>query len=306
VSEAKRPRLSIGLPLYNGEPYLAESVDSLLDQTFTDFELIISDNASTDNSEAICRAYAAKDARVRYVRQPRNMGGFWNHSHVIELARGDFFMWSAHDDIREPDYCRRCMEVLDERPEVVLCYSETRNIDEDGKELDAREVLIGCDLPDTAPRFAELIRMDHRIEPTYGLVRMDVLSKTGLAGDFADSDRVLLAELALHGPFHRIPEKLFRRRDHAARSIRVHTSRHDRARWIHPDATPRITFPYFRELGEYAKAIRRAKPPLPDALGCWGQLGRWVVKHRALLVGDLRYAAKELLRPLFRRRRGDD
>lgn len=293
MSEKRRPRLSIGLPLYNGERYLRESLDSLLAQTFGDFELIISDNASTDTSGEICRDYAARDPRISYVRQARNRGGFWNHYHVIGLAHGEFFMWAAHDDIREPNYAERCIEILDERPEVVLCYSETRNIDDNGEDLDAREVLIRCDELRVADRFNELIRMDHRLEPIYGVVRMHALARTALRGNYADSDRVLLAELVLQGPFFRISEKLFRRRDHAERSIRKHISRHERVRWIHPDGVWHLTFPYFRQLAEYARAIHRARLPGLEAVACYGHLGRWIVRHFRLLLSDLIYAARK-------------
>jgi glycosyltransferase involved in cell wall biosynthesis len=105
--EKKVPKVSIGMPVYNGEPFIREALDSLLAQTFTDFELIISDNASTDGTEAICREYAAKDDRIRYVRQPENRGALANFQFVLDEAVGEYFMWAAADDIRAPD----CLEI---------------------------------------------------------------------------------------------------------------------------------------------------------------------------------------------------
>ena len=96
------PRVSIGLPVYNGDNYLAETLDSILAQTFTDFELIISDNGSTDRTEAICRRYAAQDHRVRYVRNPSNLGAARNYKRAFELARGEYFKWNGHDDPLAP------------------------------------------------------------------------------------------------------------------------------------------------------------------------------------------------------------
>ena len=93
------PRLSIGLPVYNGEDFLAESLDSLLGQTYEDFELIISDNASTDGTADICRRYEKQDSRIRYIRQPRNLGCAPNHNVLVQYARGELFKWASHDDL---------------------------------------------------------------------------------------------------------------------------------------------------------------------------------------------------------------
>jgi len=297
----KRPRITIGLPVYNGERYLRASIDSILDQTFPDFELIISDNASTDSTPDLCRHYAARDPRVRYHRQDRNRGGFWNHYHVIELARSDFFMWAAHDDVREPEYLAACIEVLDAQPEVVLCYCATVNIDENAVELDVPETEIGADASLASVRFRELSRMDYRLEPIYGVMRLETLRRTGLQGQYADSDRVLLAELALHGRFHRVPRVLFRRREHAGRSIRMYSTRQERTAWIHPEDGNKIVFPYFRQLTEYLKAIARSAPPGIERLRCHGHMLGWTARHWRLLASDVEYALRVMASPIARR-----
>src|ERR1700754_583434 len=97
------PRLSIGLPVYNSEDYLAESLEALLGQSFEDFELIISDNASTDGTADICRRYRGQDSRIRYIRQPRNIGGAPNHNFLVHEARGELFKWASHDDLYARD-----------------------------------------------------------------------------------------------------------------------------------------------------------------------------------------------------------
>lgn len=106
------PQVSIGMPVYNGEPFIREALDSLLAQTFTDFELIISDNASTDGTEAICREYAAKDARIRYVRQVENRGAMPNFQFVLDEALGEYFMWAAADDVWLPKFIETCVKLL--------------------------------------------------------------------------------------------------------------------------------------------------------------------------------------------------
>jgi glycosyltransferase involved in cell wall biosynthesis len=116
------PKVSIGMPVYNGENFIVESLDALFAQTFTDFELIICDNASTDRTGEICREYAARDARIRYCRNETNIGASANYNLTFELARGDYFKWAAHDDICAPTYVERCVEALDRDPGVALAY----------------------------------------------------------------------------------------------------------------------------------------------------------------------------------------
>ena len=123
------PRLSIGLPVYNGEKYLAEALEALLGQSYEDFELIISDNASTDGTAGICRRYEKQDSRIRYIRQPRNIGLVPNHNFVVGLARGELFKWAAHDDLYARDLLKRCVEALDENPQAVFAHSWSVIID---------------------------------------------------------------------------------------------------------------------------------------------------------------------------------
>jgi glycosyltransferase involved in cell wall biosynthesis len=300
MSEARQPRISVGLPVYNGGRYLRLSIDSIIGQTYSDFELIISDNASTDATEEICREYAAQDERIKYHRNSKNLGGFVNHYRVLELATGEYFMWAAHDDIRGCDYLASCVEILDSRPDVVLCYSETRNIDEEGRELPAGEIPLRSDAPEAHARFREMIRMEYRLEPIYGLMRIDVLHRTALQGQFADSDRVKLAELALHGRFHRIPRPLFFRREHASRSIRMHPGRQARAAWIHPESAPLLTFPYHRQFVEYLRAIHRSRIGGRDLLLCYLHMARWLWRNARLLWSDIDHAMRTLLSPVIR------
>ncbi len=142
------PRVTVGLPVYNGEKFLGEAIESVLDQTFEDFELVISDNASTDATEEICRDYAARDRRVRYARAPQNRGAAWNFNRAFELAGGEYFKWLAHDDVIGPRYLARTVEALDHDASLVLCHSQTGIIDGEGEliadpQSDARRA---CDL----------------------------------------------------------------------------------------------------------------------------------------------------------------
>ena len=119
--DASTPRLSIGLPVFNGADYLEEALRSILAQTFTDFELVISDNASTDGTEDICRAYAMKDRRVKYHRNPKNIGATQNWYRVFDLSCGEYFASAAHDDLYAADYMEKCISVLDRDPSIIVC-----------------------------------------------------------------------------------------------------------------------------------------------------------------------------------------
>ena len=134
------PRLTIGLPVYNGEKYVAESLESLLGQSFTDFELIIADNASTDSTGDICRHYEKQDSRVRYFRQPRNIGLAPNVNFIIGRARGELYKEAAHDDLYARNLLASCVQALDEYPQVVLAHSWTAKVDGSGNVTEAYRV----------------------------------------------------------------------------------------------------------------------------------------------------------------------
>src|SRR5262245_52172325 len=171
----KRPRVSIGLPVFNGELYVEEALNSLLSQSFSDYELIISDNASTDSTPDICERYAARDPRIRFYRNDQNRGLAWNCNRVFQLSTGEYFKWAHHDDLCKPDFILRCVDVLDAKPSVVLCYSDVILIDEHGKELkhyeDSGRVI--SSLPHE--RFRNLLETVGLSNHMFGLIRSSAL-----------------------------------------------------------------------------------------------------------------------------------
>src|SRR5580698_10572389 len=147
------PRLTVGLPVYNGENYLAQSLEALLGQTYTDFELLISDNTSTDDTASICAHYQTADPRIRYIRQARNIGCAPNHNFVVGEARGEFFKWAAHDDLYAADLLERCVDALDKYPDVVLAHSFTALIDGSGTVTEAIKYAVNSASPSVSERF---------------------------------------------------------------------------------------------------------------------------------------------------------
>src|SRR4029079_986590 len=189
------PKLSIGLPVYNGENFLAQAVDSILVQDFRDFELIISDNASTDRTAEICRRYAESDPRVRYVRFEKNQGASRNFCYAFELARGEYFKWAAHDDICAQGFFRRCVERLDASgSEVVLVYPRTQMINEFGVPIPWNIETVECTQRRPHQRLALVLRELCILSSQFGVIRTAALRRTRLLDKFVASDYVLLAE----------------------------------------------------------------------------------------------------------------
>jgi glycosyltransferase involved in cell wall biosynthesis len=217
-----RPIVSIGLPVYNGENYLARAIESVLAQTLKDFELIVCDNASTDRTATICEHYARQDARVRYVRNERNLGAGPNYDLAFHHSRGDFFNWLAHDDAMAPTYLEKAVALLEQNPAAVLCYMGVTEI---GPMEDTRRTytnhLPGVDSARPSSRFAGMILNRHQCEPFFGLFRREALIGSGLHGVFCGSDRVLLAEMALRGPCVTVSDPLFLHREHSERYTRA-------------------------------------------------------------------------------------
>jgi len=203
------PLVSIGMPVYNEELHLEDALRSLLSQSFKDFELIISDNASTDRTGEICLTYAAKDPRVRYSRMKTNVGSIANSNHLVQLANAPYFFFASGHDIRHESFIARCIEILEHDTSVVLCYPATRSLEPDGHLGDVMSGQVDTRGMSQASRFRSVLwGLGSYAYPIYGIMRTDVLKKTGLARGPIGPDIVLLHELALLGTFAAVPEPL--------------------------------------------------------------------------------------------------
>jgi glycosyltransferase involved in cell wall biosynthesis len=196
--------------VYNAARYLREALDSLLGQDYTNLELIVSDNGSSDATEHICADYSRRDARLRYYRNEQNMGAVWNFNRVFELARGDYFMWAAHDDLRDPRYVSACVSALELQPDAVLCCTGIRFIDEDGRELDEPSSVVGIrPVGKTArERLRQVVRAMHWTD-VYSFARSAALRRTRGAVSAWGFDVIVELELCLRGPVVLVPEPLF-------------------------------------------------------------------------------------------------
>jgi glycosyltransferase involved in cell wall biosynthesis len=273
------PRLTVGLPVYNGEKYVAESIEALLGQSFTDFELIISDNASTDSTGEICRRYEQQDSRVRYFRQPQNVGLAPNHNFVAERALGELFKWASNDDLYARDLLERCIEALDKYPDVVLVHSWTAKVDDSGSVIKAFEYPLNTASPQAPERFRSLLFVSGG-DDDYGVMRTAVLRQTAMKESYHHADRTIIAELALYGRFYQVPDWLYFRREHADRAERAHPSMRGRCANMDPRRADRLRHPTVRLYGEYiwayVRAIHRAPLSAADKGLCYRYLTEWL------------------------------
>ncbi len=280
----KSPRVSIGMPVYNGENYIEQALDSLLEQRMKDFELIISNNGSTDRTDEICRKYAADDRRICYYQNELNRGAAWNFNRVYRLSKGEYFMWAAHDDLWSPEFLEKCVQALDNNQDVILCYTSTEMIDEQCNILKIYFVNTALASENAHVRFGASWRYPPQI-PVFGLIRSDVLGRTCLIGNYSSSDRTLVGELALQGPMYGVPDYLFHYRYHKQQSTGVqYRTRRARRAWYDPEKTDSMSFPVLRLCVEYIKSISRAPLNIKERTLTYASLARWVVRKRKQLL----------------------
>jgi glycosyltransferase involved in cell wall biosynthesis len=290
-------RVSIGLPVYNGERYLATALESLVSQTFEDLEIVVCDNASTDATREIAESFARRDPRVRCVVNADNIGAAPNFNKVFGLTSGAYFKWAAHDDVCAPEMIERCVEALDGNPAAVLAHARARVIGEAGEAIEDYDVPLATDSPVASERFASLI-IGHKCYEIFGLIRRAALERTPLIGTYAHGDGVLLLQLAMQGPFVEVPERLFHPRTHETQSMSMVGDYWSYAEWFDPAHRNRLTFPFWRIHFEYYKAAMRAPIPAAERRACLGALARRVWARRRLLRGDVLHHVRRVWRRL--------
>lgn len=219
--------VSIGVPVFNGEKYIGQTLASIISQTYEDLEIIVSDNASTDHTREIVEEYVARDRRIRYIQQSSNIGAAGNFNNTFLISEGKYFKWAAHDDLLGTTFVETCVAALEREPDAILAQPLVQMIDADGQVsplaaydryhlLKMHELHLGG-LPRASDRFAALARQPRPCWAQFGLMRRDALARTSLIAPHLWSDVTLGAELALIGRFVIVPEPLFFNRDHPTR-----------------------------------------------------------------------------------------
>jgi glycosyltransferase involved in cell wall biosynthesis len=285
LQETHEPLLSIGMPVFNGARYLAETIESVLCQ-HTDLEVIISDNASTDETEAICRAFAARDRRIQYHRYTENRGAAWNYNNCFRLARGKFFKWAAYDDKLAPDFSSRCLNILEECPDVVLSYAAASVIDVTDQRPSER-----------FRKFLDAYRGHNICNPVFGIFRRDVLARTRLIGNFLSSDQILIGETALNGKIREIPDGLFLFRWHPKNSMCGYSSA-ERMLWFDPMNKAKLSLLRCQWYRNYADSIAKAPMSSAERRRCRRLLYGWALENWRDLSKEI---TKAMLWPILRR-----
>jgi glycosyltransferase involved in cell wall biosynthesis len=292
-----RTRVSIGMPVYNREKYVAAAIGAQLNQTYTDFELIITDNASTDCSEEICRAYAAKDPRVKYYRNLRNLGASENFRHCFELSGGEYFRWNPSDDLVSPNLLQRAVEVLDADPSIFVAYPRTKLIDSHGKAIGDFEERLHLMQERPSERWKGVMQNLRLGNLLYGLSRANRLRKTGLVRSYSGGDLPLISEMSLYGKFFEIPDAFFYRRMHEEASSALKNSA-DVMAFYDPSKRHKLFLRNWVHLGARLKSVARAPIPLSQKLRIYGYEGRWVIWSRKEFLGELARAVGNPVRKL--------
>ena len=283
------PRVSIGLPVFNGANYLQLAIDSILNQSFTDFELVIADNASTDATPRIIKEAASRDSRVKPIFGTENIGAAPNYTRVFENSFGEYFKWASHDDVCSPHLLEKTVAALDSNPKLTVAAARTDTIDQDGKFLFAYEPLAGFTSDDPAVRLETVFKLSGDIYYVWGLMRRHMLEETGLLGSFIGHDRALLANLAMVGPFWCSKDILFHMREHEDRSIHRHSWRdpEQSMNWYDPSAKQAGKQPTLRLFREYVASLTRAKLSPSDSIRCALVMKDWCKTQAPSLRNEL-------------------
>lgn len=279
--------MSVGLPVYNGERYLAEAIDSILCQDYEDLELIICDNGSTDATRLIARDAARRDARVSFHRSETNRGAAWNYNRAAALACGRYFKWAAHDDVLMPGFLSACVAVLEARPHVVLAYTRAVDVDGVGHVVHEHDLPPYATAPTPSARARQVLLDPSPCMESFGLIRADSLRATRLIGPYTSSDRTLFLELALLGEFYEVPEVLFLHRQHPNRSVNRYPDPRHRNVWFDPAWSGRYSSPRWRLLKEYAVAVSRSPLTPTERLRTAGLLPRWMARNAHVLAREV-------------------
>lgn len=280
--------ISVGMPVYNGEPYLESAILSVLCQTLGDFTLYISDNASTDRTEEICRALSAQDSRIVYSRNSTNIGAAKNYNRVFRLASSPYFRWFNADDEAAPDLHQKCFDVLEANPDAVLCCGHTRVIDAQGRVMSMCREYLDLRQERSDDRYLAFWRRAGLTNAIYGLMRTAAVGATGImgSGSYWPADTNFMAELALQGKFIVIDEPLFFRRMHE-RAFSWDRSDEQRNREFWAGGGSQYVLPQWkRKYAEFA-GVWRASIGVRAKTRLWRYLTRAMITHRSELGREL-------------------
>ena len=303
MNQAEQPLVSIGLPVFNGEDFLENALDSILSQTYSNIEVIVCDNASTDRTSSIVAKYNEKDDRIKYHRQDINIGAAGNYNSTFELSKGKYFKWAAHDDVMHENYIEQCVQILESDSSTSLVQSLVGQIDENGNVTSHSYTGIDDTISENSSirtQFRILMQERGAWVRIFGLIRSDILRNTPLIDKYVGSDLTLLGELGLNGKVKDIDTVLFWRREHSRTSTRGEfKARRKRLAWFDTKKNSNsLSLPEWRLTLEMFRSIIRQSIPLKSKIYCCKVIvGRMWIKKR-LLLEDIFYTMADLFKLL--------
>ena len=290
-------KVVIGLPVYNGQKYVGAAIESHLSQSFGDFDLVISDNGSTDATPQICADYASKDKRVKYLRSDENRGILWNHRRVFEAVESpsQYFRWAGADDIMEPGLLQAMVTVLENRPEVEAVVPYTKNIDDNGLIIGSMSNTLDLQSSNVFERARDVMLANYQHVIAYGLLRASTLQRMRTRPDYIGWDPIFVWELALRGQLVQAEGPGLLRRFHAGSISRVKTAK-EMKKWVEPTSKAGMNFPHWTWAYERARALMASPLSARDRLRIGAFLARATLWQRGSLVRDVTQAARRTLR----------
>ncbi|MGI8822535.1 MAG: glycosyltransferase family 2 protein [Acidimicrobiia bacterium] len=287
------PRLTIGMPVRNGANFIRPALDSLLAQTYRDFVILVSDNASTDDTVAIVEEYMARHPMIGLQWHPTNLGAHRNYNSVVTNSTGELFKWMAHDDMIAPTFLAECIARLDADPGASLAFANSAQVDENGGII--ADLSTNQTYEDRSPyrRLRTYVSDRTKNPQVFGVMRRTVLEATPLLGNYPKSDTVLMYEMAMRGRFALVEEPLLLNRDHPARQGRL--ALRERTRWYHPERDMPL-LPRWNQLGGFLAAVVRVPMPAGDKVRSLGFALWWGIRHGGELAGDLVFGLRHALR----------
>lgn len=284
------PKVSIGLPVYNGANYLDEAIASVVAQTENDWELIIGDNASDDITPDIASTWAKRDDRIRYLRHPENRGAAFNYNSVLEGAVGSYLKWMAHDDLCGPGFLSVCTPYLDSDPSIAMAYPSPVDIDAHGAVLGPRDAGLDFGQDQPCQRFRATTNQAHAVLAVFGVFRRELFDAGVRHGDYPGADRVLLMEMAMFGRIVEVPDQEYFHREHDERYSQrfKNATFEEQAEWFRTGGSANRQIPHLLRARGYASAILRSPITLRQQLCCFAHLAKWTASMRRRLWDDIR------------------
>lgn len=267
---SRPPLISIGIPVYNEGRFLEESLSSLLSQDYQNLEIIISDNASTDRTEEICREFCIRDKRIRYHRFDINQGATANFKKVVDLAQGRYFIWAAGHDLWSPNLISECVDVLEKNPDGVIAFGSCQWIDAAGRQMARASGWTDTRGMDPVGRFFSVFWGN--MHPILGVMRIDALRQARFLACIG-SDLLMLSELVLMGHFIHAPSASWYRREFRGdESHRDRMKRYRSPQYMLTHSLLDRFFPVLRLPHELIKVVLRSRVSWFEKLGILGIL----------------------------------